>query len=96
MHGGLGLIAICGPPSQGGRAVTKFVEMVKGEHDEVVWKLSLSSDQLVAEKERANMAEASLAIMSACLDKSIVDYTEPIIYYPRGGVKGRRTLLKSR
>lgn len=54
----------------------KVTKMAEGESDVVAQKLSLSSDQLVVEKERVDTAKASLMVTSTCLDKSIMDCLE--------------------
>lgn len=50
--------------------------MVEGERNEAVWEFSLSNKRLVIETVRADMVEASLAVTSACLNKSIVECME--------------------
>lgn len=50
--------------------------MLEGEHDVAVRELSLFSDQLVIDRVRVNMVEASLLVTSTCLDKSTMECVE--------------------
>lgn len=50
--------------------------MVERELDVAIRELNMSNDQLVIERARVDMPEASLAATFACLNKSIVDCTE--------------------
>lgn len=43
--------------------------MMEGEHDIMVQKLSLSSDQLVVKRERVDIVEASVVVMFTCLER---------------------------
>lgn len=66
----------------------KLVEVAEGEHDITVRELSLSNEQLVTERARANTAEASLVVTFACLDKNIEECTELHRLLPK--VRGQR------
>lgn len=51
----------------------RFTKTVEGEHDQLVQELGLTNKQLVNEKARVEMAEASLATKSTCLDESTME-----------------------
>lgn len=54
----------------------KLAEMVEEEHNIAVRELNLFSDQLVTERASADMMEASLVVMFACLNKSTMECME--------------------